>query len=322
MTMTDFDKIVEALAAADDITIASHVIPDGDCLGSMLALAISLEELGKKVVVVNADSVPDMLKFLPSQEKITLPEKVTNVSPLLVMVDCTDLERAGETVSQWKPKVKQIINIDHHVSNSYFGHLNLVDSKAAATAEIIYSLLLKIPATITPEVATCLYTGLATDTGSFQYENCTAKTLRLAANLMEQGADIPLIREYLWERKPLSSIKLLTHALPTLTLSHDGKVAWMSVTQEVLDKIGSLLQHTEGLVNYPRSIEGVEVGLLFRELPDNQIKVSFRSKKNVDVDKVAAQFGGGGHKRAAGCTIKGDLETVIKKVVSSVGEVL
>ncbi|MBE3571642.1 MAG: bifunctional oligoribonuclease/PAP phosphatase NrnA [Moorella humiferrea] len=320
--MTEIETIAAVLATANDVAVVSHVIPDGDCLGSTLALALALRQRGAKVTAINADPVPETFRFLPGWETIVSPEKVDEIPSLLVMVDSTDMERGGEVFSGWREKAEMIINIDHHVSNTRFGHLNLVDGGAAATAELIYAVLKKIPVAISPAIATCLYTALATDTGSFQYENCTAATMRLAADLMELGADLPLIREFLWERKPLAAIRLLAEVLPTLTLGYGGRVAWMKVSTAALKASGALPEHAEGLVNYPRCIAGVEVGLLFRELPDGQVKVSLRSKKTVDVNTVAARFGGGGHRRAAGCTVKGDLETVTAMVVAAAGEAL
>ncbi|GAF26796.1 exopolyphosphatase-related proteins [Moorella thermoacetica Y72] len=322
MLMSEIGQIAAILATAREVAVATHIIPDGDCLGSMLGLTLALRERGTSVIAINADPVPEMFQYLPGQETIIDPDQVTSMPPLLVMVDCTDMERAGKGFSNWQQRVEKIINIDHHVSNTRFGHLNLVDSRAAATAELIYAVLEQIPATFTPEVATCLYTALATDTGSFQYENCTARTLRLAASLLEKGADMPLIREHLWESKPLNSIRLLAATLPTLTLAYEGRVAWMTVSRAALEANGARPEHAEGLVNYPRSIAGVEVGMLFRELPEGKVKVSLRSKKIVDVNRVAALFGGGGHRRAAGCTLDGDLDTVVARVVAAAGEAL
>lgn len=320
--MTAVERIAATLATAREVAVVSHIIPDGDCLGSTLALALALRQRGTRVVAINADPVPETFQYLPGQETIIPPDRVTEVPPLLVMVDSTDMERAGEGFSQWRQRVAMVINIDHHVSNTGFGDLNLVDGRAAATAELIYAVLERIPVTISPEIATCLYTALATDTGSFQYENCTATTMRLAANLIEGGANLPLIREHLWERKPLASIRLLAAVLPGLTLAYDNKVAWMVVSRETLAASGARPEHAEGLVNYPRSIAGVEVGLLFRELDGELVKVSLRSKKTVDVNRVAARFGGGGHRRAAGCTIKGAMDTVVARVVAATGEAL
>ncbi len=321
-SLTAGEQIAATLLQARRVAIVSHIIPDGDCLGSMLALGLALEQCGVEVITVNADPVPDMFQFLPGQEKILPPERVGGVPSILVMVDSTDMERAGKGFSQWRQQAAVVINIDHHVSNTRFGDLNLVETRAAATAEIVYALLARMPVTITPAIATCLYTALATDTGSFQYENCTAATMRLAARLMEQGADLPLIREYVWERKPLASIRLLAAALPSLTLAYGGRVAWMTVARATLAATGAQPEDAEGLVNYPRSIAGVEVGLLFRELPEGSIKVSLRSKKIVDVNGIAARFGGGGHRRAAGCVIKGDLDTAVGWVVAATGEAL
>lgn len=318
--MRESENIANVLLEATEVAIVSHVIPDGDCLGSMLALALALREQGKKVITVNADPVPDMFQFLPGQEEIIPPERVTRIPPLLVMVDSTNMERAGSGFEQWRQKTEKVINIDHHVSNTFFGHLNLVDSRAAATAELIYVVLEKMSAKITPRVATCLYTALVTDTGSFQYENCTATTLRLAANLMELGAEVQLIREYLWGKKPLASIRLLAASLATLSLAYDGQVAWMSVTKAMLEDNNLSPEYAEGLVNYPRSIAGVEASLLFREMPGELVKVNLRSKKTVDVNKIAGVFNGGGHRRAAGCIIKGQMDEVIAMVLDAVGK--
>ncbi|NLW07383.1 MAG: bifunctional oligoribonuclease/PAP phosphatase NrnA [Clostridia bacterium] len=320
--MSEVGRIVATLMQAREMAIVSHVTPDGDCLGSMLALALALKQQGKRAISVNADPVPETLQFLPGQADIVSPDRVTRIPPLLVVVDSTDMERAGPVISTWDRQVEMIINIDHHVSNSFFGHLNMVDSSAAATAELIYALLQRMPVRITPEIATCLYTALITDTGSFQYENCTATTLRLAADLLEQGAKAQLMREYLWERKPLASLHLLSASLATLTLGCDNQIAWMKVTEAMLADSGLAPEYAESLVNYPRSIAGVEVSLLFRELPGGLVKVNLRSKKKVDVNRVAEAFDGGGHRRAAGCIIKGELNEVIAMVVAAVSKEL
>lgn len=320
--MMEVDRVAAVLDGAQDVAIATHVIPDGDCLGSMLALALALRNQGKRVVTINSDPVPEMFKFLPGSEDILTPDRVISMPEILVIVDSTDMDRIGSGFGLLWPRAKTIINIDHHVSNTLFGTFNMVNSKAAAAAELIYILLEKMALDITPDVATCLYTGLVSDTGSFQYESCTAETMRMAASLMDKGADTAVVREYLWEKKPLSSIQLLGASLSTLSTAYGGKVAWMSVTREMLHENGLLPEYAEGLVNYPRSIDGVEVALLFRELPDGSVKVNLRSKKTVDVNKIAEKFNGGGHQRAAGCTINEDLERSITSMVEAVGEFL
>ncbi|GFN23840.1 DHH family phosphoesterase [Thermanaeromonas sp. C210] len=310
--------IAEELAGAREVAIASHGLPDGDCIGSTLALAAALRRQGAAVTTIIGDPVPPMYRFLPGSEEVVLPHEIAALPPLLVVVDCTDLERVREGFGERRREVQRIINIDHHVSNSFFGDLNLVDPGAAATGELVYGILKEMGTAVDAPIATALYTALVTDTGSFQYENCRADTLRMAAELMDLGADMQLIREFLWESKPLLSLRLLAHVLSTLSLACGGKVAWVVIRQEVMVRLGAGPEHVEGLVNYPRSVAGVEVGLAFRELEDGMIKVALRSKKQVDVNEIAGLFGGGGHKRAAGCTIPGPLEAAVEKVVKAV----
>ncbi|MGI9952029.1 bifunctional oligoribonuclease/PAP phosphatase NrnA [Moorellaceae bacterium AZ2] len=318
--MNSVGEIAEELARAREVAIASHGIPDGDCIGSTVALATALRRRGAAVTAVIGDPVPQMYSFLAGSEDVVLPHEVTSVPPLLVVVDCTDLERVQEGFGSWRHKVQRVINIDHHASNTFFGDLNLVDPEAAATGELVYALLKEMGVAIDPPIATALYTALVTDTGSFQYENCRAATLRMAAELMDLGADMQLIRECLWESKPLLSLRLLAEVLPTLSLACEGKVAWVVIRREVMERLGAGAEHVEGLVNFPRSVAGVEVGLAFRELEQGVIKVALRSKKQVDVNEIAALFGGGGHKRAAGCTIHGPLEAAVEKVIKAVEE--
>ncbi|HHP51410.1 MAG TPA: bifunctional oligoribonuclease/PAP phosphatase NrnA [Moorella mulderi] len=320
--MESIKAIARILLEAPYVGILSHDLPDGDCLGSSLALALALRARGARVVVINADPVPEAFRFLPGQDTIVSGKEIESPPPILVVLDSADLQRPGEGMEHLLASARIIINIDHHVSNTRFGHLNLVDVQASATAQLVYRLLKEMGLPISGEIATCLYTGLVTDTGSFQYENTTPEALRLAAELMELGADVATIREYLWERKPLASLKLLSLVLPTLNLAYGGEVAWMVVSQESLEKAGAGPEHVEGLVNYPRSLAGVEVAFLFRELSPRMVKVSLRSKKRVDVNRIASLFGGGGHRRAAGCVVEGSLEEVIPRVVAAAGEAL
>ncbi|MDN5346691.1 MAG: bifunctional oligoribonuclease and phosphatase NrnA [Clostridia bacterium] len=320
--MKALQEIATELKKAKDILIGSHLNPDGDCIGSTLGLTLALRQHGCRAIPLNADPLPEMYGFLPGSQAICRPQDLEEVPPILVAVDCTDLDRIAEGFVQWQDKFRLIINIDHHASNSFFGHLNLVDSQAAATGELVYYLLQAMDIAISPDVATCLYTALVTDTGSFQYENTGPRTHRLAASLLEAGANLGLIREHLWESKPLSGIQLLGQVLPTLTLAFSGKVAYIYVKETTLAALQANGEHIEGLVNYPRSISGVEVALLFREMKPEVIKVSLRSKKYVDVNLIAQRFGGGGHHRAAGCTLKAPLAEAISQVLTVVGEFL
>lgn len=314
--------IAQALLNAKEVTVVSHVVPDGDCIGSSIALALGLKSKGLQVQVVNGDPVPEMYAYLKGSEEILLPSSVQRVSDVVVLVDCTDLERAGSFLEGMLSKVPTMINIDHHVSNTYFGRLNYVQPSAAAAGEMVYALLRKMAVEITPEIATALYTALVTDTGSFQYENTTSETFQLAAELVDRGADLEEIRYNLWERKPLISLLLLREVFPTLSLAYDGQVAWMTLDKRTFDTLEANSEHCEGFINYPRSIDGVEVAMFFRETALGEIKVGLRSKKKVDVNLLAAQFGGGGHRRAAGCVVQGTMEEAVNRLVAAAGAMI
>ncbi len=316
------EEIAKKLESNKKILVASHIIPDGDCIGSTVALGLALKNLNKEVIMVNGDEVPDMYKFLKGSEDILPPSSVEKVPDITVLVDCTDLSRVGEELQKKIDKNTFIINIDHHVSNLNFGDLNFVRPEAAAAGELIHALLQEMKIEITPEIATALYTAIVTDTGSFQYENTSPKTLRLAAELHEKGANVTLVREYLWERKPVLGILALKEVLSTLSFDKNGKIAWISLDKELYDRLGLTPECCEGLINYPRSIEGVEVALFFKEQEDGKVKVGLRSKNYINVNEIASQFGGGGHQRSAGCIVEGPLREAIDKVVSFIKKML
>lgn len=309
----------ELIAKRQPVLITTHEAPDGDCIGSALALALALRQKGLKVSVVNKDPVPETLTFLAGSQEVLLPASLSTEFEVAIIVDCTDLGRLGFELPQGET---QLINIDHHVSNTSFGTYNYVNPKASATGEIIYNLLKEIDVEIRPDIATALYTSLVTDSGSFQYENTSPETLRIAAELLENGAETNIIRQYLWENKPLPAIKALQAALNSLTTAADGKLAWVALDMKSIAAIGASNEHLEGLVNYPRSIAGVEVGMFFKEVEPQKIKVSLRSKQYVDVNALAQKFDGGGHRRAAGCTIYAPLEQAVNTMVMAVQEML
>lgn len=301
-------QIAELLQNSSTIILTAHIHPDGDCLGSMLALNEYLASRGKSVKMVLDDEVPALYNFLPGYETIGKPTTKVISADLLIILDASDIERIG--------KVKEhvnapILNIDHHISNTKFADYWYINSKSAATGEIILELLNQLKAKITPTIATCLYTAIATDCGFFRYANTSVQTMRYAADLMEFGANPNAISEYM-ETKPLESILTLAKVLETLELHHHGKIATITVSPDTLDNLDS----TEGFINYPRIIEGVEIAIMFKIMNEGTIRISFRSK-TVDVSKLALSFGGGGHIRAAGCAIIGRIEDVKKKVLNS-----
>jgi phosphoesterase RecJ-like protein len=320
--MEKFNPILQVLLGADSILISSHINPDGDSIGTLIGLGLALESLGKDVLLVNSDETPLVYRFLEGTERILRPEQVEVLPDTVVLVDCTDLDRVGKGLAERLKNVPVLVNIDHHLSNSRFGHYNLVDEGAAATAEIVARILGPLGVRLNKAMATALYTGVVMDTGSFQYSNTTSNTFRLAAYLLEQDVDLDQVRDKLFESQPLEMLRLMGEALLTLKVSADGRIAWVEVTREMLIRTKARDEHCDGLINHLRSVAGVEIAILFREIPDGQIKVGLRSKSMADVNQLAAQFGGGGHRRAAGCVLSGKMNRAVERVLHAAEEVL
>lgn len=317
-------QISETLSRSETIGLTSHVLPDGDSIGSVVGLELALKKLGVKTEVFLADPVPQTYQFLlgsnAAQSRVWagVPD---NLPEVIVVLDCTDLSRLGEGMAD-RIAGKTLINIDHHVSNQYFGAYNWVEPGAAATGEMVYSLVKLLGVAIDREIATALLTAITTDSGFFRYDNTRPHSLRVGACLLEAGADLAMIREHLWENKSVVSMELLGKALSTLSLTDDGRVAWVALSAPTLKELGADGEHCEGFVDYPKSIKGVEIGIFFREIDNSTVKVGFRSKRYADVNRLASMFGGGGHPRAAGCTIHGSLPVVIKQVTSAAQKLL
>ncbi len=315
--MNSLADIAAALESAEKVLVCGHVMPDGDSLGSVLAIGTILENMGKKVTMAGPDPVPVIYDFLPGLEKYRVGLPPEEGFDTLVILDCSVPERLGHGYQELLSGDMDVIILDHHISSSCFGKYRYVDPSASAVGEIIYDLITEMGLEITRDVAICLYTAIVTDTGSFQYESTTPGTLRRVANLMEIGVPAAQVNIRIYEEKPKEFYLLLCSALNTLTFSPCGKISWMTVTREILKNSGAEDEHTEGLVNYTKSIRGVEVGMLFREVEEGCYKVSFRSKEFADVNKLAAHFGGGGHPHAAGCTVRGDLDEIKEKIVDA-----
>lgn len=315
--MNNLADIAAALARAERILVCGHVMPDGDSLGSVLALGIILERMGKKVTMAGADPPPGIYGFLPSLEKYQTGLPLEGGFDTLVVLDCSVTDRIGNGYQELLAGDMVVINLDHHISTACFGKYNYIDPAASAVGEIIYDLIIEMGLEITPDIALCLYTAIVTDTGSFQYDNTSPETHRRVAKLMEIGVPAAKVSTLIYEEKPKAVFLLLGSALTTLTSSPCGKVCWLTVTREMLQNCGAEDEHTEGLVNYAKSVRGVQVGMLFREIKAGSYKISFRSKDVVDVNRLAALFGGGGHPHAAGCSVQGALDEIKEKVVSA-----
>lgn len=319
--MNQLEDIAKQLLEYHDLILVGHAIPDGDCIGSMLGLACALRSLDKSVQLILENPVPVIYHYLPGWEDIKLPQASALSGYVAVWLDCSDQCRVDAAVRESLKGAALVINIDHHPGNSQFGDYNFVDTQAAACAEIIYRLLGMMAVPITADIANCLYAGLIMDTGRFLNSNTTSQTMEIAADLLKSGASVEMARNNLFESKPLKEVVLLRHALQHLSLSEDGKVAWMCLSLEEVRQADALDYHPEGIINYTRMISGVEVGLLFREVAPAQVKVGLRSRGRVDVAQIAREFGGGGHRLAAGASLDGSLEDVTARMLARVKDV-
>ncbi len=318
--MGKYKQFIDTVKSGKNFLIASHSHPDGDGIGSTIALARGIESLGgKNAVMFNANKVPYNLEFLPgSKEMVTkIPEGM--LFDVTILVDCADLKRVGgEAADLTKERTGKVILIDHHEQSGADFDISCVDVTAAAAGEVVYDILKEMGVKITPDVATLILTTFIVDTGSFRYSNTSAKLMRDAAELMDAGASTWRITVELHESDPMAYMKLLRLVLGTFDHSADGKVAWIVLTQQMLDDANAPLDVAEEFINFPRSIKGVEVAILFRELKDGKWKVSFRSKDKVDVQKIAKKFEGGGHSHAAGCSPEGNLAEIKERVFDEV----
>ena len=316
-------EVIAAIKKHKRFLITAHINLEGDSLGSQLAMKELLSAMGKSAYILDNDPVPAHYMFLPKADEVSTDLLTAEDFDVAVVVDCPTLKRAGLVAEVIKKKAKLVINIDHHVSNENFGDINWVDPHASSAGEMIYRLYKETGVKLIKETALSLYIAILTDTGSFNYENTSGATHKIAGELLGYGLDPALVSESVYERRSLEDIKLLALVLDTLKVNKDGTVAYMEVTKDMLEKTGADLAKSEGLINYARSIDKVKVAVLFKEdLKDsNKINISFRSKGDgivVDVNKIASLFGGGGHTRAAGCVITGSLEEAKKKVLAGI----
>lgn len=308
-------NIAQALKSCTELLISVHKDPDGDALGSQIALMLALEKLGKRVRAHNIDPVPDIYRFLPDVERITHGAKINGAFDALVVLDA---EPARTHLFSGAYPAPLLINIDHHVTNPQEWPLTWLDTGAAATGEMIYLLIHEMGVLIDSDMALCLYTAIFTDTGSFRYSNTTSKSMKIAASLLEEGADPWLVTEHVYESLSYDRLKLLGHVLAGMERSSDGRTAWVVITEELYRRTGTTADDTENFVNFVRSVKGVEVAVLFRQTGRLQYKVSLRSKGRIDLSIVAQSLGGGGHKNASGCVLDGEFEEVRFLVLSAV----
>lgn len=316
--------VKEYIIGHDDFLVISHVGPDGDAVGSSLAMANLLKNLNKRFTVVNEGSCPRKFSYLHLFDQIINLSKhsVERTFEHIIAVDVADFSRLGDA-SHLFAENAYIVNIDHHPTNTLFGQLNLIRSDAASTTEILFDLIYHhFPQELDTHVAESLYTGLLTDTGGFRYANTTQAVLEKAANLLKYDIKPGKIAERALETISASFLELLKISLNSLTFAFERKVALLSISLADLEKAGATKEDVDGLVAYPRNIEGVEVGILLKEWAEDEVKVSLRSKDVVDVSAIAQKNGGGGHVRAAGFTFYGDLSAAKQHILRELEHVL
>lgn len=310
------DEGIQMIKRYNNIFIGSHVQPDGDNLGSTLALAMAIKKLKKDVKIVKADDIPSDYKFLPNIDMFK-EQNLDQSIDLFIALDSSDLNRLG-VGEKFISKADKVINIDHHVTNENFGDLNIVSSTSGSTAEIIYKFIKQMRVNIDKDIATCLYTGISTDTGRFMYSNTTYETHLTLAELLKTGIDSNYININLYQNRSIERTNLFLNSLNSLEVFLKGKIGLVIVTQEMLESNRAKMEDTEGIISFVRGIDSIEVACLLKEIDKKEIKISLRSKKEIDVARIATKFDGGGHLRAAGCTIYKDINTVRDMILNEI----
>jgi phosphoesterase RecJ-like protein len=315
-----FEEIGLLLREHQRFAVMSHVRPDGDALGSQLAIALSLQQLGKEVRVWNEEGMLEKYSFLPRAELVTKPPSIPEDFDCAIALDTAIQSRLGTALAAVR-SAKIWINIDHHLSNPGYGDVVDVDPDAPATAEIIFRLIKSQNLPFNRDIAENLYAAISTDTGSFQYPKTSARTFEIAAELIRAGLDVGHLNQQLYENYPRRRLELLRELLRTMRFEHEGRVASVSLSLKTAAELGVLPEDNEGLIDHLRAIRGVIVAVFFEELNDGKVRVSMRSKDDaVDVCAICQKFGGGGHTLAAGARVRGTLAEVEEKVLEEIGD--
>jgi len=303
-----FEQIGEVLRSHQSFVLLSHVRPDGDAIGSQLALGFSLLALGKSVRLINEDGLPENLAFLPGSGRIEPPPDSPLEVEVAIALDTATRPRLGARTLHAASKAQLWLNIDHHVSNTNYGDLNLIDATSPATGQILYDLITRLDMPLPAETRDAIYVAVSTDTGSFQYPSTTARTYDMAADLIRRGVDVGTLNSQTYDEQPYRRLELMRVLLGTLERSPDGIVAHWELRDQTRLELGLRPEDSEGLIDVIRAIRGVQVAVFFEEVAEGKIRVSMRSKdRRLDVCQIAAMFGGGGHALAAGIRMAGPL---------------
>jgi phosphoesterase RecJ-like protein len=305
-------QTTDALMKAESIVIAVHVQPDGDAFGSMLAMTLYLKRIGKRVCATWGEKteIPSQYEWMPyidSVVEFSDCHKTSKNSDLLLTLDCANEHRLG-SIEDSLSKFSTVINVDHHMDNSRFGTINVVDLSAAATCEIAYNILKEMNADITPEIANCLYAGIVTDTGRFQYSNTGAGTLRIAADLIDLGAEPNKIFHYIYENISFGGLKLMARIIERARIIEESRLAYSYIKSSDLKECGVTIAETETFIDQLRTAKEADAAVILKETPDGKLRASLRSKGCIDIGAIAREAGGGGHRNAAGATFEMSVE--------------
>jgi phosphoesterase RecJ-like protein len=308
------DRIVEAIRSRQRFVLSSHSRPDGDSIGSQLAMAYALRALGKDVSIVNKDRAPGPMLQFPGVDGILIADEVTGEFGAAIIMECSDLARTG---------VKGldrsfVINVDHHPGNTGFGDLNWFDSTASACGEMVFDLVRALGVPLSVEIATHVYLAILTDTGSFHYSGITPRTFEICKETLEAGVDPVQIARMVYDSNHMGRLKLFGSVLSAMQIDRTGHIAIVYVDYAMARAAGGTYEDTEGLVNLPLTVKEIEAVVFFKQEKDDEYRVSLRSKGEIDIGAVAKSFGGGGHKNAAGCTVRGPIDGLRREIVEMV----
>src|ERR1051325_6609933 len=318
LTNSTFAEIAELLRAHESFVILSHVRPDGDALGSQIAMGLALQKLGKKVKVWNEEGLLEKFSFLPGGELVSFPPNEPEDFDVVLALDPATRQRLGDNVLAAVGSAKVLINIDHHPSNPRYGDLVHIAPIAPATGQILFELLQIQNLPLDEQIAENLFAAISTDTGSFQYQNTTARTFEIAADILRCGIQVGELSQKIYESYPRRRIELLRVLLDRMHFDADGKVASFSLPLATANELGVIPEDNEGLIDHLRAIQGVIVAIFFEELEDGKVRVSMRSKdERADVCAICVSFKGGGHKLAAGARVLGALDDVAERVIAA-----
>lgn len=311
-------EIVAAIGERRRFVLSSHARPDGDSIGSQLAMAYALRALGKHVEIVNKDPAPSPLMVFPGVADIRVADHVDGEFDAAIIMECSDLGRTG--VSGLDRYF--LINIDHHPGNASYGSINWFDGDAAACAEMVFAIVQLLGVPLSVEIAVHIYVGILTDTGSFHYSNITARTFDICRQLVEAGVEPPKVARSIFDSNSLGRLKLFGAVLSSIELEDNGRLAVVCVDRAMAAAAGGTYEDTEGLINLPLTVREIQAVVFFKEIEAKLFRVSMRSKGDIDVCAVAKQYGGGGHKNASGCTVAGSYVEVRARLVASITEAI